>query len=616
MENITEIHMKKFYFILIPVLFIAITLFSQQNDNFSVKKINGTEYYSYPVQSGEGLFSICRKFNIAQDDLLKINPGIENGLKNGQEILIPINQKNKDLKQISNHTITNGNFLEHQVEKKQTLFGISRKYNISQEDIKKYNPEVSDGLKEGMILKIPLKTVTKKNVSSTSNSPQSPVSAVRSKNEIAKSTKDKSAIHIVQPKETLYSISKKYNVDVAEIIKQNPDCDKIIKTGTELKIPYTSKNVIKADPSANKLTEENESDGQVISKKIKPNIEPIRIAFLLPFMLDNQKTDITTEKFIEFYSGALLAIQEAKELGISFEISYYDTEKSEQKITEILQKDALKNVDLIVGPAYSNQISLVSEFAKENRINTVVPFSSKVFDIEYNPYLFQFNPGTDIEADFVSNLISKNFRYSNIVFVNLSEVNILDEGQSLADGLKKNLRKAKINFSEIDVTNSESFDLSGKLKENHENIIFFNTEKYSLVQPYIQKIATLEEYQPIFYYELNWQNQETIKPHTFVVTPFKDKLNQTKLNNYNSMFTKYFKWSISGNSPRYDLLGYDLAKYFVTQIFLYGTNFTIDKDKLEEMNGIQSHLKFVRNSKYSGFMNEQLYFIDSNNDTK
>lgn len=608
--------MKRVYFILLPILFFSLSVLSQQDANFPVKKINGTEFLVYPVQSGEGLFSVCRKFEVNQNDVIKANPGVENGLKADQELLIPVNPKNKHFKQKTDNTATSGSFIEHKVGKKQTLFAISRMYDVSQEEIMKNNPGISEGLKEGIVLKIPQKTAQKKEKTNNTEATQKKPEPVQNNVVAEKNTKPNTTIHVVQPKETLYSISKIYNVEVSDIVELNPDADKVIKTGTELKIPVQSKDNLKTDTTSDKLPAETEGTGKQLKDKVKPNIEPVRIAFLLPFMADNQKGDNSTDRFIEFYAGALLAIQEAKELGVSFEISYFDTEKSEQKITEILQKEELRDVDLIVGPAYSNQIPLVSEFAKENRINTVVPFSSKVFDIDFNPYLFQFNPGTDAEIDFVTSMLNKNYKYSNIIFVNLPNISILDEGKTFTDGLKSSLKKNKISYSEVNPDSLASFIPGSTLKLNHENIVFFNTDKYSQAQAFIQKIAEAEDYKTTFYYELNWQNQENLKVKSIAVSPFKSKLNDSKLKSYNAAFAKYFKWKVADALPRYDLLGYDLTKYFITQIFYSGTNFGNDKNKLDEMSGIQSYLKFARNGKFNGFMNQQLNLIESDNTTK
>ena len=55
----------------------------------------------------------------------------------------------------------------------------------------------------------------------------------------------------------------------------------------------------------------------------------------------------------------------------------------------------LKQMDLIIGPAYQSQVSYVAKFAQENKIKTIIPFSSNITDINTNKYLYQGERGID-----------------------------------------------------------------------------------------------------------------------------------------------------------------------------------------------------------------------------
>lgn len=87
--------MKSFFIKTLPIFLLFISLLSWgQQDNFPVKKINGTDYYVYTVQQGEGLYSISKRFGVSQAEINNLNPQIHEGLKAGQEIVIPVNEKN------------------------------------------------------------------------------------------------------------------------------------------------------------------------------------------------------------------------------------------------------------------------------------------------------------------------------------------------------------------------------------------------------------------------------------------------------------------------------------------------------------------------------------------
>ena len=632
--NFTHNQMRKLLTNILSLLFLLISLqVSAQQSEYPIKKINGVEYYVYTVQAGEGLYAISRKFNISQADINTLNPQIQTGLKSGQEILLPITQKQPEKKtdekakvhpssseqnepSVKNQVLTEVQFVEHIVQKKQTLFAITRKYNVSQDDIQKYNPQIEGGLKEGMVLRIPV--ITEKSKSNEkADKKQHPTETSKKQNEIKRNqsvSKDTTTYitHKVKEKETLYSISKLYNVETEDIITVNPKAAKGLKVGSELKIPHKRTIIIKKDsvPVVDKVKEiQNEIKRNTrISESVKPNKEPIRIAFLLPFMLESTKADPNNDKFNDFYAGALMAINEAKEFGVSTEIYTYDTEKNEEKIVEVLNKPELKNVDFIIGPAYTNQISYVSDFAKENRINTLIPFSSKVFDVNTNPYLLQFNPGVDVEAKFVAELMNNEFKTEEIVFFQLPNVNYSDDGNEFCIQLQNKLNALKRSYKVIDVTDEQSTALS----TSNKTIVFFNTDKFSLINPYINALSSATNASEITLYEqYSWQNANMQGLKTFSVAPFKPETNGVEFKKFSNNLSTTFDWKPSSYKPRYDLLGYDLTNYFIAQIYRWGANFNVDKNKLPQSAGIQSQFKFERSSERSGYMNKQLYLIQS-----
>ena len=598
--------MKKQLFTLIFAIYLISfgTIFSQ-NSQYPKTKIDGTEYYIYTVQEGEGLFGVARKFEVSPDDLKNINPGTENGLKAGQQMFVPVKKEtSNNAKQASSKSANiRQEYMRHKVENKQTLFAISKKYKVRQEEIVKANPQLSKGLTEGMTLRIPKTNSDKSNWVSE----QSIEKAVKKVN----STKSEQKIHIVKENETLYSIGRLYDVTVVDIIRLNPESSKNLPIGSELKIPSANQvDTKKNNESAN-------SKSEVVIKKYADNNTPeknsantkiVKIAFLLPFMLDEEKQDPSDKRFVDFYSGALIAVHKAKLRGISCEIFTFDTGKSEQKVTEVLANPELKDMDLIIGPAFSNQISLVADFAKENKVNTLIPFSSKVYDIENNPYLFQFNPGVEAEFDFSANLLTGKYLNYNIVFAELPGISSSDEGRIWSNALKKELGKKNKTFAEIELTTSDNANFKSVLKKNEKNLVIFNTDKYAYMSPFIAPLRSCtDQYEITLFEQYNWKNQNEKMPSSIYVSPFMSKYNPKELGEFNRLYTQLFKNDVNTDSPRFDLLGYDLSNYFISIIYRYGNKFIDRIGSINITNGIQSQPRFERISNESGFINQRLY---------
>lgn len=600
--------MKKQLFSMMVVGFLLITFnLLAQNKNYPTKKIKGVEYYIYKVETSEGLMAIGRKFDISVDEINKANPELENDLKVGQKILIPV-QKPTLAKQ-KKEASSNIEFITHQVEKKQTLFAICKKYDVSQDEIIKYNPQIENGLQEGLVLQIPKQLKQNKKNGNEKVAINQAIIQPKEKFSAEKSF----TIHKVQTDETLYSISKHYQVELAEIIKLNPGAATKIAVGIELKIPskkLTTNALSHKDDSVKSISSATPSNHAIkqAENSIPSTKKLIKIAFLLPFMLEQGKADASVERFIDFYSGSLMAIEEAKHKGISFEIYTYDTEKSEEKVTDILTNAELKTVDLIIGPAFSNQIAKVAEFAKENKINTLIPFSSKVPDIETNAYLFQFNPGKDVELRFFTEMLTEKYKNTHIVFADINGISAYDEGEILSSALKKQMIKEGKSFSKLKLENSDNINFGSVLKKSEKNIVIFNTDKYAYISAYIPSLRlAANEFDIILFEQYSWKNQDKVIPQNIYISPFTTKYNTLKLSDFNKNYTKHFGKNDSKSLPRFDLLGYDLSNYFITLINRYGSKFIEKIGTANFKTGIQSELQFERISNGSGFVNQKLY---------
>lgn len=118
--------------------------------------IDGNTFNIHKVEQGQTLYGICKVYNCTVEQLLQYNPSLNEGLKAGMELKIPVLSK----KENKSFTLDqSGKFLIHEVEKKQTLYAISKKYNVSVDDIVAANPEIAQGLKEGQQIKIPQKEI-------------------------------------------------------------------------------------------------------------------------------------------------------------------------------------------------------------------------------------------------------------------------------------------------------------------------------------------------------------------------------------------------------------------------------------------------------------------------
>ena len=265
-------------------------------------------------------------------------------------------------------------------------------------------------------------------------------------------------------------------------------------------------------------------------------------------------------------------------------------------------------MDLIIGPAYSNLVPYIEKFAKENKINTLIPFTSKVSDIDTNPYLFQFNPGEDTELDFFTDMLNGKYKNTHIVFAEIQDISAMDEGKIRVDNLKKRLTKEHRTFSTIDLGSSDNSNFTSVLKKGERNMILFNTDKFSNISPFMNSITSKSTlYDIVLFEQFNWRSQTDKSISTIYISPFVAKFNSTEINEYNQRFDQFFGKDVTSDSPRYDLLGYDLSNYFISLINRNGTKYGNKINSVNFVKGIQSDPLFERSASNSGFINQRVY---------
>ncbi len=112
------------------------------------------------VRRKETLFSIAQRYNIQVDDIKKYNKELySRQLKKGEKIKIPIGIKKTSTNVVTNETNTNSEAATHTVVAKETKYGIARKYGITVAELETLNPNMGENLQIGAVLNVPAVSV-------------------------------------------------------------------------------------------------------------------------------------------------------------------------------------------------------------------------------------------------------------------------------------------------------------------------------------------------------------------------------------------------------------------------------------------------------------------------
>lgn len=265
-------------------LFILIAFFVSAN-SFAQKIIK------HKVKSGESIYLIAKKYDVTQAEIFDLNPKLKGavlGLK--QEVKIP-NKKykpeEKKPKVAKNEAVvvakvektsSSEPYIIHKVEAKETLYSLSKKYNVSMESICDLNPELKTGnLKVGAKLKFvnpnPTPVVAENNT-------------VTNTNEVAE-VSNVDVVHKVLPKETLYRISKQFGVTVDELVKLNP--------GVENGLPVDYLLLIKKGSSSTSIIEVADKQAvETASAEIENKVIPVGNLAKAQFLIEKASEHLGT----------------------------------------------------------------------------------------------------------------------------------------------------------------------------------------------------------------------------------------------------------------------------------------------------------------------------------
>ena len=582
------------------MLFLMLSVCALAQD-YPIKNIDGVDYYVYTVEPSEGLYRISKKFNVLQADIYKANPSVNEGLKAGQTLYIPVKNQAKKIQPSTTRQV-----IEHQVVAKQTLYSISKMYGVEKEEIIRLNPEIENGIiKIGQILRIPVSDKTKAqvqdNVAKQINSDKTTVQHEVKAQQPVLPKKKYVTYEVKSRKETLYGISKQFGVSINEIIEANPYAQDGIKKGDILQIPVVEENIPKTSGSdilhivkpketiygiskqynitkedllrANPKLENGLMIGDTIlitSSSPQPTTTPTdnnaivqkatyRIAYMLPFSAEEDKNSTNIDRFIEFYRGSLLAMEKIKEQGISLEVYTFDTQLGTTKINDILKNGIPKTVDMIIGPAYPEQVAIVADYAKKNNVIQIVPFTSQISNSDRFALQYQFNPSSaDLDKAIINNILDKH-RTDNVFIVNFASQN--SKSYHLPERLEKALKSNSIKYTKLKA-NSLTADNISALNRNANNLIVLSSCSTQEFKDFVGSVSadnknyTFVVENDIFNYakaDKSLKNKNIVTYSLFNATP-EDK--------YLNAYSRYFTVRTQQSTPNYDLLGYDITLYF------------------------------------------------------
>ncbi len=399
--------MKKWLLILAALTVVAGTAVAQRPNvkSSEIVQVDGAYYYLHKVEKGETLSSLSRLYEVAIRYIEVYNPSVREGLQAGRTIKIPC----KDIPKLdmSPRKIAR-TFEEYTVAKGETAYSIARKFSISINVLVEDNPGLDPSkLNEGQTLRIRRSEIGE-------TSPQEVLASIDGFAETLTAVSDGYIYYVVDIGETVYSIGRKFGVAEGRIIESN-DLSGGLRAGAILKIP---------DPATNRektLLDEPDDERQPQYRDLFHSIsadprydgsEALDIAMLLPLSPATGGVVAGKNNFVEFYQGALLALEDFKVEGRDITMNLYDTQRSAERTGVITGSYDFAGTDLVIGPVYEECLPPVMEFARTHGVPVVSPLAP--VGREYGGLLYQLTPSAEYRYDKLKGMFTPD---KNIVFI-------------------------------------------------------------------------------------------------------------------------------------------------------------------------------------------------------
>lgn len=423
----------------------------------------------------------------------------------------------------------------HTIERGQTVYAIATMYGITVEDIYRLNPESKESIKTGFTLKIPQKNIAtapsnnkagnnytyhtiqpKETLYSLSlkynataqhiinanpglsastftigKTIRIPATQIEDLPTTETKTITKDLEYTVEKKETMYRICQKFKISSSELIRRNPALRNGVKAGMKIQIPMQSEETIVQNIIA---PQEREVNALLTTPKDIKRVNNIKVALLLPFMTDESRPSATTLRFIEYYEGLLLAVDSLRNQGCSIELSVFDTGNGTKKVKEILKQEALQEVNLIIGAVQNDQIGPVADFAQKHNIKYIIPFTSKNDDVLSNESVFQVNTPHSYLYSKAAQAGCDLFSDYNIVLLNTNDK---DEKKDFIKVLKAEMKQRNIAYKELSY-NGETFatDIEAILTADKRNVVIPTSSSLDALNKIKSPLRMLSEAKP------------------------------------------------------------------------------------------------------------------------
>lgn len=467
----------------------------------------------HTVKPKETLYGISKSYETTVEKLVELNPGIELGLKEGQEIKVPYKlpvgkgEPLKEQQQEYKVSFTDST-INHTVMKGETIYSISKRFMVPVPELKKVNDLKSDKLKPGEIIKIPIKKEKIEKVEIRKVDPPKKIEPTK--------PNDKPIVRDTpKPKDSVFLFQKKESYNIAVLIPLFLD------------------------------------KGEGYSSSV-------------------------SNLAAEYYMGTKFALDSLKALGLNAKVYIHDSNNDTNSLITILAKPEFQSMDLVIGPFFGTNASYVANWCKNHGVRMICPVSTSYEILRNNTYVYESVSSDVTLAEGLAKYVKKVSSGEKIILVKpkSKEDIIIHEAFRVAfkkanegnDSLPKIIETNTTDFTTFILANENAhvIFLSTDKTEVAELLSALNkaTEKMVLGKLVPGKISV--------YGTKDWDTFNNIENVLFAKfnVHFASPYNLNYKNDRTKNFDKHYRAAYKTRVSKMALQGYDVTMYFCQALLM------------------------------------------------
>lgn len=337
----------------------------------------------------------------------------------------------------------------------------------------------------------------------------------------------------------------------------------------------------------------------------------VRVGVVLPL---KDKTN-RGAKMIEFYQGILMAVDSMRHEGLNIEVQALHSGSTTADMDALLATNSLAKCNVIFGPLDAAQLPALADYCDIHRVRLVVPFSTSSAQVSGHPYYYQANESQPDVQSAASQLLTTVQGNCNYVLAESGESHAV--GEAFIARMKDQLANLNMTTHPLPVA-ADGTAYESALSATEPNVVLLNSPSIKAINVLLPQLEQYQQRHPESSISLvgfpDWQTytsqrlSDFHKYNTYIYTTFYRDPLDSRIGAFERSYMRWFGHPMIQTYPRYGMMGFDMAYYFLRGLQIYGDDLELHHHEVPNYP-FQHSIRFERLDENSGFVNRHVQLI-------